>query len=174
MKDYLDAIASYVVPGGGSDDILASINPTLQLNVSSGIFTINSILSHLESDPDPAAFADFTKMPANYTDTAFVRISRPSQTKHRRLYIAKGLIGINSSFNPIKVQQKLKKMQMAFRVYIFKSHDSRCLFNQRNLFRHLRLYACAQESQRPADYVDTADYYGGLAERCAGLGRRRY
>ena len=70
VKDYLDAIASYVVPGGGSDDILASINPTLQLNVSSGIFTINSISSHLGSDPDPAAFANFTKIPANFTDNS--------------------------------------------------------------------------------------------------------
>lgn len=68
--EYLDAIASYVVLGGGSDDVLSSINPTLQLNVSSGNFTINSISSHLGSDPNPAAFANFTQIPAISSDNS--------------------------------------------------------------------------------------------------------
>lgn len=68
VDEYLDAIASYVVPGGGSDDVLSSVNPTLQLNVSSGTFTINSISSRVGSDPNPAALANFTKIPAISTD----------------------------------------------------------------------------------------------------------
>ena len=70
LNDYIDAIANYVVPGGGSDDVRGSINPTLQLNVSSGTFTINSLSSHLGSDPNPAAFANFTKIPASFSDNS--------------------------------------------------------------------------------------------------------
>ena len=68
--EYLDAIANYVVPGGGSDDILASINPTLQVNVSTGIFTINTISSHLGPDPNPTAFENFTRIPVSFTDNS--------------------------------------------------------------------------------------------------------
>ena len=70
LNEYLDAIASYAVPGGGSDDVRGSINPTLQLNVSSGTFTINSLSSHIGSDPNPAAFANFTNIPANFSDNS--------------------------------------------------------------------------------------------------------
>ena len=70
LNDYINAIASYVIPGGGSDDVRGSINPTLQMNVSSGTFTINSISSHIGSDPSPAMFANFTKIPVNFTDNS--------------------------------------------------------------------------------------------------------
>jgi FAD/FMN-containing dehydrogenase len=62
---YLDAIAAYVTPGGGSDDVLASFNPTLQLTPSDGSFTIYSLSSRLGNDPDPAAFANFSKIPVD-------------------------------------------------------------------------------------------------------------
>jgi FAD/FMN-containing dehydrogenase len=65
VDKYLDAVAAYVAPGGGSNDVLASINPTLQLTPSDGSFTIYSLSSRLGNDPDPAAFANFTKLPAD-------------------------------------------------------------------------------------------------------------
>lgn len=70
VTEYLDAIANYVVPGGGSDDILASINPTLQINVSTGLFTISTVSSHVGPDPNPTAFANFTKIPASFSDNS--------------------------------------------------------------------------------------------------------
>ena len=70
VEEYLDAIANFVVPGGGSDDIEASINPTLQLNVSSGDFTLTSLACHTGGDPDPKAFADFAKIPIVSTDNS--------------------------------------------------------------------------------------------------------
>ena len=63
VDDYLRAIANFVTPDGGSDDVDASINPTLQLNVSTGQFTLSSIACHLGSDPAPKAFADFASIP---------------------------------------------------------------------------------------------------------------
>jgi FAD/FMN-containing dehydrogenase len=63
VDEYLDAIAAYVAPGGGSDDVLASFNPTLQLTPSDGSFTIYSLSSRLGNDPNPAAFANFSKIP---------------------------------------------------------------------------------------------------------------
>ena len=85
LNDYLDAIASYVVPGGGSDDVRASINPTLQLNVSSGTFTINSLSTHVGSDPNPAAFANFSKIPASSSDNS-VRTSFATITDESAIY----------------------------------------------------------------------------------------
>ena len=70
VTGYLDAIANYVVPGGGSDDILASINPTLAVNVSTVAFTINSISSHVGPDANPVAFANFSKIPASFSDNS--------------------------------------------------------------------------------------------------------
>lgn len=70
IEEYLDAIAKFLVPGGGSDDVNASINPTLQLNVSSGDYTITSLACHLGGDPNPKAFADFEKIPVVSTDNS--------------------------------------------------------------------------------------------------------
>lgn len=70
LDEYIDSIAAFVVPGGGSDDIYASINPTLQMNASTGTFTLNSLSSHVGSDPNPAAFANFTKIPASFSDNS--------------------------------------------------------------------------------------------------------
>lgn len=70
LDEYINAIAAFAVPGGGSDDVHASINPTLQINVSTGTFTINSVSSHVGSDPSPAAFANFTKIPASFSDNS--------------------------------------------------------------------------------------------------------
>ena len=68
VDEYLSAIAEYATPGGGSDDILGSINPSLQIDPSTGIFTISSISSHVGPEPNPAAFANFTRIPTNSTN----------------------------------------------------------------------------------------------------------
>lgn len=70
VEEYLDAIANFVVLGGGSDDVEASINPTLQLNASSGDFTLTSLACHVGGESDPKAFADFAKIPVISTDNS--------------------------------------------------------------------------------------------------------
>lgn len=70
INQYLDAIAGYIQPGGGSEDVMSSINPSLQLNVSTGNYTINSISCRVGSDANPAAFADFAKLPIQSTDNS--------------------------------------------------------------------------------------------------------
>ena len=68
-KDYLDAVASYVPPGSGSDDVLALINPFLSVAPSTGSVTISTFASHVGADSNPEAFANFTKIPGNSTNS---------------------------------------------------------------------------------------------------------
>ena len=71
VTEYLDAIAGYAVPGGESDNILALINTTSQVNVSTEIFAINGISSHLSgAGLKPKAFENFTQIPVSFTDNS--------------------------------------------------------------------------------------------------------
>ncbi|TGJ88404.1 hypothetical protein E0Z10_g329 [Xylaria hypoxylon] len=63
LDDFVNAAASYSVIGGGSDDINASYNPSVQIDVSTGNLTLLSWCAHLGSDPNPAAFANFSRIP---------------------------------------------------------------------------------------------------------------
>lgn len=65
VDKYLDAVAAYVTPGGGSEDVLASFNPTLQILPSNGSLSIFGLSSRLGTDPNPAAFANFSMIPAD-------------------------------------------------------------------------------------------------------------
>lgn len=68
VTEFTNAIAAYVAPGGGSDDIAAAFNPSVQINVTSGALTLFSLSSHVGSDPAPAAFANFSKIPTVFND----------------------------------------------------------------------------------------------------------
>lgn len=70
LDEYVQAIASYVSLGGGSDDPRASVNPTIQFSPETGILFPFSITSYRGSDTAPAAFANFTKIPIQSTDVA--------------------------------------------------------------------------------------------------------
>ncbi|KAK3687935.1 hypothetical protein B0T22DRAFT_439508 [Podospora appendiculata] len=63
LDDLVNAAASFSVPGGGSDDVDASYNPSWQINVATGGLTLLSWCLHVGSDPSPAAFANFTRIP---------------------------------------------------------------------------------------------------------------
>ena len=70
IQEFVDAIGEYVVPEGGSGDTMASCNPSIQVNVSTGAITLLSIVSHIGSDPAPAALANFTNIPTLFTDNS--------------------------------------------------------------------------------------------------------
>ncbi|KAI3337024.1 FAD binding domain protein [Xylariaceae sp. AK1471] len=63
LDDFVNAAASYSVIGGGSDDINASYNPSVQIDVSTGNLTLLSWCAYQGSDPNPAAFANFSRIP---------------------------------------------------------------------------------------------------------------
>lgn len=70
LDDYVRAIASYVSPGGGSDDPRATVNPTIQISPGAGTLIPFSVTSFRGSDTAPAALANFTKLPIQSTDVA--------------------------------------------------------------------------------------------------------
>ncbi|KAI0407189.1 hypothetical protein F4802DRAFT_612274 [Xylaria palmicola] len=63
LDDFIKAVQSYSVVGGGSDDVDASYNPSVQVNVSTGAMTLLSFSTHIGSDPNPAAFSNFSSIP---------------------------------------------------------------------------------------------------------------
>ena len=68
LDDYVHAIAAYSTPGGGSDDVNASFNPSLQVDFTTNQLTLLSSATHMGPDPAPAAFANFTRIPAVFTN----------------------------------------------------------------------------------------------------------
>ncbi|KAH7213270.1 uncharacterized protein BKA55DRAFT_697777 [Fusarium redolens] len=70
LDDFVHAIAAYSTVGGGSDDVDASYNPSVQVNLATNQLTLLSYSSHLGTDPDPAAFANFTKIPLIWTNSS--------------------------------------------------------------------------------------------------------
>ena len=180
VKEYLDAIANYVVPGGGSDDIHASINPTLGVNVSTGTFTINSISSHLGADANPRAFENFTKIPANFSDnsvrpnfSAFTdETSSPVYSQRANRY------HITLSIFLIPPNEKRGRhnnnSQMALRINSLESNPRSRLSNQQYLLLHSVLHARAQKRSRPPSRLHTANNYQDLAVRSEDFRRRRH
>ncbi|KAL4966563.1 FAD-binding oxidoreductase [Aspergillus stella-maris] len=61
--EFLDAVAAYVSPGGGSEDRGAHQNPTFEINVSTGERSIYGVFTHLDPNAAPASFANFSAIP---------------------------------------------------------------------------------------------------------------
>jgi FAD/FMN-containing dehydrogenase len=68
LDEFLDAASSYSVIGGGSDDIDGSYGPTVQVDVATGEVTLLGVCIHIGSDPNPAAFANYTRIPTLSTN----------------------------------------------------------------------------------------------------------
>ncbi len=172
VKEYLDAIANYVVSGGGSDDILASINPTLQINVNTSIFTINTISSHVGPDPNPTAFANFTKIPANFSDnnvrpnfSAFTdETSSPVYGQRSNRY--------DSPLYHMIGQRRPNNLKMAICINGIEGNSGSRPFNQSNLLCHHGFNTCTQERHRTVGCVHASDYHQGLVNGSEGLRRR--
>lgn len=64
LNDFVNAAASYSVVGGGSDDIYGSYNPSVQISPATGTITLLSWCLHDGTDPNPASFGNFSKIPA--------------------------------------------------------------------------------------------------------------
>ncbi|KAI9168054.1 Bifunctional solanapyrone synthase [Paramyrothecium foliicola] len=64
LNDFVNAAASFSTIGGGSDDLDASYNPSVQVNAATGAVNLLSWCLHAGPDPEPAAFANFTRIPA--------------------------------------------------------------------------------------------------------------
>lgn len=63
LDDYVNAAAYFSTSGGGSDDINASYNPSTQIDIVSGNLTLLSASFYRGPDANPAAFANFTRLP---------------------------------------------------------------------------------------------------------------
>ncbi|KAK7178807.1 Bifunctional solanapyrone synthase 4 [Paraphaeosphaeria sporulosa] len=63
MEDYVHAIANFVAPGGGAEDPLAGILPTVQIGPIPGVVSGPAFLFHRGLDPFPQALRNFTKIP---------------------------------------------------------------------------------------------------------------
>lgn len=70
LSDVMDAAASYSVVGGGSDDIDGAITPSIQFSPPTGVINPLVIGYHLGSDPNPAAFANYSRIPTLSTSNA--------------------------------------------------------------------------------------------------------
>jgi hypothetical protein len=70
---FLDAVASYTLPGGGSYDPRSAILPDINLDPATNSSTCSLVTFYDAQDPEsvnPAALANFTAIPAVYTDNS--------------------------------------------------------------------------------------------------------
>ncbi|KAF2444585.1 FAD-binding domain-containing protein, partial [Karstenula rhodostoma CBS 690.94] len=63
LSEIMDAAASYSVIGGGSDDIDSAITPSIQVIPATGAINPLVIGYRVGSDANPAAFANFSRIP---------------------------------------------------------------------------------------------------------------
>ncbi|KAI2621572.1 hypothetical protein GGS21DRAFT_380653 [Xylaria nigripes] len=96
LNEFIEATASYSVLGGGSDDIDGSYGPTVIVSVNTGVTTLLSACMHAGSDPNPAAFANFTRIPSLTTNNrvwsglgdALVSTEAVGDRSQRQLFMA--------------------------------------------------------------------------------------
>jgi hypothetical protein len=68
LDAFVNATAYYVSPGGGSDDVNAAFDPSVQWNASTGALKLLGRAVHVGLDPQPAAYANYTAIPTYSTD----------------------------------------------------------------------------------------------------------
>lgn len=68
LDDFVNAVASFVVSGGGSDDVLAAIDPVIQVYPATGITVPSRIMFHRGPEIAPESFEHFTSIPTIYND----------------------------------------------------------------------------------------------------------
>lgn len=68
IDQFLDATSSYSLPGGGSDDIDSSYGATVNVDMGTGMITLLGACIRVGSDPNPAAFANYTRIPTLSTN----------------------------------------------------------------------------------------------------------
>lgn len=68
VSELVDATASFVAPGGGSDDNNAAIVPVVAISPATGAISGSLTMCYRGSDPNPAALANFTKIQAQSSD----------------------------------------------------------------------------------------------------------
>ena len=69
---YVDAIAGFVDPAGGSSDVLAAADPIMGISPSTGQISTLAVMFYKDPVASPAAFANFSHIPATF-DTTGVR-----------------------------------------------------------------------------------------------------
>ena len=75
IDPFLDAVGSFVLPGGGSDDPFVAINPAIALTPENGTIEATNIVFHQGSDPLPASLANFTAISGAFFNDTGVRPS---------------------------------------------------------------------------------------------------
>ena len=64
MPKYVEAIANFVAPGGGSEDPDAAIIPSIAITPATKSVTGLAVVFHHGADPNPKSLQDFTSIPA--------------------------------------------------------------------------------------------------------------
>ncbi|KAI0195870.1 hypothetical protein F4808DRAFT_452809 [Astrocystis sublimbata] len=70
LNDFVNAAAYFSTLGGGSDDLNASYNPSVQIEAKTGKITLLSWCAYQDANTNPAAFANFTRIPTLFSNNA--------------------------------------------------------------------------------------------------------
>ena len=73
IPEFLDAVSSFVQPGGGSSDPLVAINPAIAITPGNGVKEATNIALHRGSDPAPASLRNFTNISGAFVNETSVR-----------------------------------------------------------------------------------------------------
>lgn len=63
LDEFLNAIAYFALPEGGSSDTQVHVNPSLTYNIQDGTFSIYTLISHNGNQTAPSSIANYTKIP---------------------------------------------------------------------------------------------------------------
>lgn len=73
IPTFLDAVGSFIQPGGGSSDPLVAINPAIAVTPGDGVLEATNVAIHRGTDPAPASLANFTNIPGAFVNETAVR-----------------------------------------------------------------------------------------------------